>query len=199
MTDPIVRPANRPVSTVPERRSPSPFNVANGLTILRLVLVPVFVGLLLVSGMVSPGYRIAAALAFGVASLTDLADGWIARTWDQVTSFGKLADPIADKALTGSALVLLSWYGVVPWWATIVIAVREIGITLLRLRVAKRRVIPASNGGKVKTVLQMAAIGWYVCPLPASWSPVGWGLLLAAVVVTVGTGIDYVVRALRAD
>jgi len=202
VTDPAVGriPAQpSPAADGPSRpdRQPPLVNVANALTVLRLVLVPVFVVLMVASQLTEPGYRIAAALAFGVASFTDLADGWIARTFDQVTSFGKVADPIADKALTGTALVLLSAYDALPWWVTIVILVRELGVTLLRLWVLRYGVIPASRGGKIKTVLQIVAIAWYIWPFPAGVASVGPWLMAAAFAVTVVTGVDYVVRALR--
>jgi CDP-diacylglycerol---glycerol-3-phosphate 3-phosphatidyltransferase len=172
-------------------------NVANFLTVLRIGLVPVFVILMVASGMTAPAYRIAAALAFAGASLTDFADGWIARTFDQVTSFGKVADPIADKALTGTALVLLSAYDALPWWVTIVILVREVGVTALRFWVIRHGVIAASRGGKAKTVLQILAIGWYIWPFGATLAAIGPWLMGAAVIVTVVTGVDYVIRALR--
>jgi CDP-diacylglycerol--glycerol-3-phosphate 3-phosphatidyltransferase len=172
-------------------------NVANGLTLLRIVLIPVFVILMVASGMTLPGYRIGAALAFGIASLTDFADGWLARTLNQVTSFGQIADPIADKALTGTALVLLSLYHVLPWWVTTVIMVREIGVTLLRFWVIRFGVIPASRGGKIKTVLQIAAISWYIWPFTDPLAAVGPWIMGVAVVVTIVTGVDYVMRAFR--
>jgi len=172
-------------------------NVANGLTVLRIVLIPVFVILMVASDMTQPGYRIGAALAFGIASLTDFADGWMARTLNQVTSFGQVADPIADKALTGTALVLLSLYDVLPWWVTIVVMVREIGVTLLRFWVIRFGVIPASRGGKIKTVLLIAAISWYIWPFTDPLAAVGPWIMLVAVVATVVTGIDYVIRAIR--
>jgi CDP-diacylglycerol--glycerol-3-phosphate 3-phosphatidyltransferase len=172
-------------------------NAANVLTAVRLLLVPVFVAVVIVSEMTSPGWRIAACLIFAFASATDLVDGWIARRWELVTPFGKVADPIADKALTGSALVLLSAYGVLPWWVTAVILVREWGITLMRFWVLRYGVIAASRGGKLKTALQILAIGWYLWPVPAALEPVGPWIMAAAVVVTVVTGVDYVVRAVR--
>jgi CDP-diacylglycerol---glycerol-3-phosphate 3-phosphatidyltransferase len=172
-------------------------NAANVLTAVRLLLVPVFVAVVIVSEMTSPGWRIAACLTFGFASATDLVDGWIARRWELVTPFGKVADPIADKALTGSALVLLSAYGVLPWWVTAVILVREWGITLMRFWVMRYGVIAASRGGKLKTALQILAIAWYLWPVPAALEPVGPWIMAAAVVVTVVTGMDYVVRAVR--
>jgi CDP-diacylglycerol--glycerol-3-phosphate 3-phosphatidyltransferase len=182
------RAASRPVPLV---------NAANLLTAARLVLVPVFVVLVVVSAMTHAGWRVAAGLVFLVASLTDFADGWIARRYGLVTSFGKVADPIADKALTGTALVLLSAYGALPWWVTVVILARELGVTAMRFWVIRYGVIAASRGGKAKTGLQIAAIAWYLFPVPAALAVAGPWLLGAAVLVTVLTGADYAVRALR--
>ncbi|GGJ77343.1 CDP-diacylglycerol--glycerol-3-phosphate 3-phosphatidyltransferase [Pilimelia anulata] len=172
-------------------------NPANLLTVLRLALVPVFTTFVVLSDLTAPGWRIAACVTFAAASATDAADGWIARRYGLVTPFGKVADPIADKALTGAALVLLSVYAAVPWWVTIVILVREWGVTLLRFWVIRIGVIPASRGGKVKTALQILAIAWYLWPVPAAVVWVGPWLLGAAVLATVATGVDYVLRALR--
>jgi CDP-diacylglycerol--glycerol-3-phosphate 3-phosphatidyltransferase len=171
-------------------------NAANALTALRLALVPVFVALLVSSALTDHALRIGACLTFCVASLTDFVDGWIARAYDLVTPFGKVADPIADKALTGTALVLLSWYGRLSWWVTAVILVRELGVTALRFWVINRGVIAASRGGKVKTALQILAIAWYLWPFPARVAAVGPWIMAVAVVVTVLTGLDYVFRAL---
>ena len=171
------------------------WNVANALTVLRLVLVPVFVGCLLAGGT---GWRLAALAAFCVASLTDLLDGQLARSRGLVTDFGKIADPVADKALTGAALICLSALGELPWWVTGVIMFRELGVTALRFWVIRRGVIAASRGGKVKTLLQVIAICLYV--LPHTLSPPGLfrGLVMAvAVVVTLVTGVDYVQAAMR--
>ncbi len=173
------------------------YNPANLLTAARIVLVPVFLVLVVVSEMTSVGWRIAACLTFCVASATDFVDGWIARRFHLVTSFGKVADPIADKALTGTALVLLSAYGAVPWWVTGLILLREWGVTALRFWVIRYGVIPASSGGKLKTALQIAAIAWYLWPVPAPYDVVGPWLMGAALVVTVVTGADYVLRAVR--
>ena len=170
-------------------------NVANVLTMVRIVLVPVFVACLLAGGT---AWRLAALAIFCVASLTDLLDGRLARSRGLVTDFGKIADPVADKALTGAALICLSALGELPWWVTGVIMFRELGVTVLRLAVIRRGVIAASRGGKVKTLLQVVAICLYV--LPATLSPPGIvrGLFMAAaVVVTVVTGIDYVLAAMR--
>ncbi|HEU5111314.1 MAG TPA: CDP-diacylglycerol--glycerol-3-phosphate 3-phosphatidyltransferase [Micromonosporaceae bacterium] len=172
-------------------------NAANLLTALRLVLVPVFVVFTIASGMESDGWRMAACLAFGVASLTDFVDGWIARRYGLVTAFGKVADPIADKALTGTALVLLSAYGELPWWVTVVILARELGVTVLRFFFLRYGVIAASRGGKVKTALLILAIAWYLWPFPDPIAAIGPWIMAAAVVVTVATGLDYAVRALR--
>jgi CDP-diacylglycerol---glycerol-3-phosphate 3-phosphatidyltransferase len=173
---------------------PGLVNLPNGLTVLRLGLVPVFI-VFLVAG--SPGSRIAAFAVFAIASVTDLLDGELARRSGLITDFGKVADPIADKALTGSALITLSALGELAWWVTVVIMAREIGVTVLRFWVIRHGVIAASRGGKVKTVLQMVAIGLYILPLPA---PAAWlriVLMTAAVTATVVTGADYVARALR--
>jgi CDP-diacylglycerol--glycerol-3-phosphate 3-phosphatidyltransferase len=177
---------------------PAPvLNLANALTALRIVLVPVFVLITVASQMTHPGLRVAACVIFSVASLTDFVDGWIARAYGLVTSFGKVADPIADKALTGSALILLSYYDRLPWWVTVVILAREIGVTLLRFWVIRVGVIPASRGGKVKTTLQSLAIGWYLAPFPHALAVIGPWLMAAALIVTVVTGADYVLRAVR--
>ncbi|GAA5115720.1 CDP-diacylglycerol--glycerol-3-phosphate 3-phosphatidyltransferase [Haloechinothrix salitolerans] len=171
-------------------------NLANLLTISRLVLVPLFLVVLFL-GAGDDGWRLLAAGLFAVASVTDQVDGWVARRYGLITDFGKIADPIADKALTGSALVGLSLLGELPWWVTIVIAAREIGITLLRFWVIKHGVIPASRGGKAKTIAQLVAIGLFLLPLPAMLDPVRWTFMGVALVLTVATGLDYVVRALR--
>jgi CDP-diacylglycerol--glycerol-3-phosphate 3-phosphatidyltransferase len=181
----------------PKRRVVPLANPANALTALRLVLVPIFIVITAASGMTDSTLRIVACIVFCIASFTDYVDGWIARTWDMVTSFGKVADPIADKALTGSALVLLSAYGHLAWWVTIVILGRELGVTLLRFWVIRHGVIAASRGGKIKTALQILAIAWYLLPLPHGLAVVGPWLMGAALIVTVITGLDYVVRALR--
>ena len=173
------------------------YNPANLLTVVRLVLVPVFLALVVISEMTATGWRIAACLAFCVASATDFADGWIARRFQLITPFGKMADPIADKALTGTALVLLSAYDRLAWWVTALILVREWGVTALRLWVIRYGIIPASRGGKVKTALQIAAIAWYLWPVPHPYDRVGPWLMAAAVVATLVTGADYVIQARR--
>ncbi|MFC4059372.1 CDP-diacylglycerol--glycerol-3-phosphate 3-phosphatidyltransferase [Planomonospora corallina] len=174
------------------RRKVSLWNIANAVTVVRLALVPFFVVCLFLPGT---GWRMTALVVFLVASLTDLLDGELARRYGLVTDFGKIADPIADKALTGAALVGLSVLGELPWWVTAVILGREAGVTLLRFAVLRHGVIPASYGGKVKTVLQMLAITCYI--LPGVPETVRWVVMGAAVAVTAGTGLDYVVRAVK--
>jgi len=167
-------------------------NVANGLTVLRLALVPVFVAFL-VTGTTAA--RIIAFVIFVAASVTDLLDGRLARSRGLITDFGKIADPIADKALIGSALISLSILGELPWWVTGLILFREVGVTVLRFWVIRHGVIPASRGGKLKTLLQVIAIGLYVLPGPPG--VVRELVMTAAVVVTLVTGGDYALRAAR--
>lgn len=178
-------------------QSPSVLNLPNALTLLRLLLVPVFAWLLLREGGDDTTSRVWAAVVFLVAGATDFVDGELARRMNLVTSFGKIVDPIADKALTGTALLGLSWLGDLPWWVTIVILVREIGVTILRFAVIRHGVIAASRGGKAKTVAQMLAILLYLLPLSGWLVTVRTGVMLVAVVLTVVTGIDYVLRAMR--
>ena len=175
-------------------------NVANALTALRLVLVPVFLLFLFAGDGHETASRITAFVIFAVAVVTDRLDGALARTYGMITEFGKLADPIADKMLIGAALIGLSMLGDLPWWVTTVILAREIGVTVLRFAVLHRGVIPASRGGKLKTLVQAIAIGLFILPLPgwpAIWTTVAWWVMGAAIVLTVLTGVDYVVSAVR--
>jgi CDP-diacylglycerol---glycerol-3-phosphate 3-phosphatidyltransferase len=172
--------------------APRLMNVANALTVLRLALVPVCVALLVTGGSAA---RTAAFVAFAVASVTDLLDGELARRRNLITDFGKIADPIADKALTGSALVTLSALGELPWWVTIVILARELEVTALRFWVIRHGVIAASRGGKIKTLLQVIAISLYI--LPGDLVVERRLFMGAAVIATLVTGVDYTVRAVR--
>ena len=171
-------------------------NLPNALTVLRMAVVPVFAVLLLQGGGSDTSDLYWATLVFALAIITDRYDGMIARRTGQVTEFGKLADPIADKALTGTALIGLSVLDLLPWWVTVVILVREIGVTVLRFWVIRHGVIAASRGGKAKTVLQALAIGLYILPLTGVLATVRWWVMAVAVVLTVLTGLDYVYRAL---
>jgi CDP-diacylglycerol---glycerol-3-phosphate 3-phosphatidyltransferase len=172
-------------------------NIANILTVTRLVLVPVFLLTLFAGDGHSTGWRMVAFVVFAVGSITDYIDGHLARKYGLVTDFGKVVDPIADKALTGAALFGLSILAELPWWVTLTIAGRELAVTLLRFWVIRFGVIAASYGGKVKTFAQIIAIGLYLLPLPAALDPVLWVGMGIALVLTVVTGLDYVVRALR--
>jgi CDP-diacylglycerol---glycerol-3-phosphate 3-phosphatidyltransferase len=173
------------------------WNLANLLTMSRMGLVPVFVFALFTRGGSDPAWRVTAAVVFGVASLTDRLDGDLARRHGLITKFGTIADPIADKALIGAALVGLSMLGELAWWVTLLIAGRELGVTALRFWVLRYGVIPASRGGKVKAFAQVVAIELYVLPPLLVAHPVRWVAMGIAVALTVITGIDYVVRALR--
>ncbi len=172
-------------------------NVANALTVLRIVLVPVFLVVLFAEGGHDTLWRWGAFAVFVAALFTDRVDGQIARRYSLVTEFGKLMDPIADKALTGAALIGLSVLGDLWWWVTVLILVRELGITAMRFVVIADGVIPASRGGKLKTLLQGVAIGLYLMPLPhvADWPRAA--VMAAAVVVTVVSGVDYVLSMRR--
>jgi CDP-diacylglycerol--glycerol-3-phosphate 3-phosphatidyltransferase len=202
----VVVPEPVPERSVPERPAPDPVatpaqtvrvvNVANGLTLLRLLLVPVFAWALLREHGTDTTWRVIAFVIFAVASFTDRLDGDLARRRGLVTDVGKMADPIADKALTGTALVGLSALDLLPWWVTVVILTRELGITLLRFWVIRHGVIPASRGGKYKTFLQTIAIGLYLLPLQDWLATAAAWVMGAALVLTVVTGVDYVIRAL---
>lgn len=189
--------AVNPAAARPDAEPAPLFNIANALTVSRLALVPVFVLSLFWAGGHDQLWRWVATAVFVLASVTDRVDGDLARRRGLVTDFGKLADPIADKALTGAALVSLSLLGDLGWWATGIILGRELGITALRFWVIRHGVMPATRGGKVKTLLQAVAIGLYLAPLGGWLDLLRFAVLLAAVLATVVTGIDYVVRALR--
>ena len=179
---------------------PSAWNLANMLTVLRIALVPFFAWALLADGGHTTTGRLIAFAVFGVAAVTDRLDGWLARRSDQVTDVGKMLDPIADKLLVGTALVLLSWLGDLPWWVTVLILVREIGITVMRFFLLRYVVLPASRGGKLKTVLQSVAIGLYLLPLdqlPEVVTVAAQATMAAALIVTLVTGVDYVRAAAR--
>ncbi|NQX26725.1 CDP-diacylglycerol--glycerol-3-phosphate 3-phosphatidyltransferase [Microbacteriaceae bacterium VKM Ac-2854] len=189
------------MSTTPAAAKPSNWNLPNAITIVRILLAPIFIWLLLADNGEDGPVRYAAAVLFILAIATDGIDGHIARSRNLVTDLGKLLDPIADKVLTGGALVGLSILAELPWWVTIVILVREIGITVFRMAVLSDRVIPASRGGKLKTIAQSVAISLALLPL---WNLFGewvhWlnGITMTiAVILTVVTGLDYLIDAWR--
>ncbi|HEU0191520.1 MAG TPA: CDP-diacylglycerol--glycerol-3-phosphate 3-phosphatidyltransferase [Mycobacterium sp.] len=172
-------------------------NPANALTALRLVLVPVFLLMLFAVDGHETASRITAFVIFAAAVVTDRFDGALARNYGMVTAFGTLADPIADKALIGAALIGLSVLHDLPWWVTVLILSREVGITVLRFVMLRRGVIPASRGGKLKTLVQAVAIGLFVLPLSGLWLVVAQVVMGIAVVLTVVTGVDYVLSAVN--
>ncbi len=187
--------------------APSAWNLPNALTTLRILLVPVFGWLLLADGGNDVTLRLWSAAVFALAIMTDRWDGDIARRRNIVTDFGKLMDPIADKALTGMAFIGLSLIGELWWWVTVVVLGRELLVTGLRFWVIRYGIIAASKGGKIKTTLQALALMGFILPLrdlSGVWHDVGLALwwvaavvMAVAVVVTVVTGVDYVRRALR--
>ena len=182
-----------PVSAV------SSINVPNFLTTIRLLVVPVLAWLLFQENSTTNFNITIAGVLFIVAALTDIADGTIARKWNLITNFGKIFDPIADKALIGTALIGLSSMGLLDWWFTWVILAREIFVTLLRFWVIKQGVIPASRGGKLKTIMQIVAISFYLLPLPSSVSLLAEILMYVAVILTLATAVDYIMKAIMTD
>lgn len=185
----------------PGLTAPGNWNLPNVITVVRILLAPLFVWLLLADAGQDGALRWWAALLFVVAIATDGVDGAIARRQGLVTELGKLLDPIADKVLTGGALVALSLLGELWWWVTGLILLREVGITVFRFAMLRDHVIPASRGGKLKTILQSVAIALFLFPL---WLLVGDGVHVfnavvmgAALVLTVVTGVDYLVKAAR--
>ena len=191
-------PMTEPVSTP----TPSPWNIANALTVTRILLVPVYGWLLLLDGGDRPAMRWTAAAVFAFATATDRVDGDLARRRGLITNFGKIADPIADKTLMGMAFVGLSVLGELPWWVTVVVLVREGGVTVLRFFVIRHGVMPAGRGGKVKTALQFFGLLLFTLPLSSfrgadAWTLVADVILGLAVVVTVVTGLDIALKALR--
>jgi CDP-diacylglycerol--glycerol-3-phosphate 3-phosphatidyltransferase len=176
---------------------PSNWNIANALTLIRIALVPLFIVLLLQENGHHPGWRWAAVGAFLLAMATDRVDGELARRKKLVTDLGKIADPIADKTLVGAALIALSVLGELWWWVTVLVLLREVLVTLMRFIVIRHGVMPAGRGGKAKTVAQAVAISMYVAPLPSTLRPVAVVAMVVAVVLTIGTGIDYAIQGVR--
>ena len=174
-------------------------NIANIITVARILLAPLFIWLLLSDNHEFGTLRYLAAGLFVLAIVTDSLDGYLARSRNLVTDLGIILDPVADKVLIGGALVGLSILGDLPWWITIVILVREFGITIFRFIALSTRVIPASRGGKLKTVVQAVSISLF---LVAPWTFLGpwaawlsWILMIAALLLTVITGIEYLWQA----
>lgn len=182
-----------PVSAV------SAINVPNFLTTIRIIVVPILAWLLFKEDAASDSNRLVAGVLFIIAALTDIADGTIARRWNLITNFGKIFDPIADKALIGVALVGLSYLNLLDWWFTWVILARELFVTFLRFWVINKGVIPASRGGKLKTIMQIIAISFYLLPLPETVSLLAEVLMYVAVILTLATAVDYIMKAIITD
>ena len=184
-------------------------NLPNLITTARILLVPVVIWLLLESttpqGSLAQAFapevlRWFATIAFVLSIATDGVDGAIARRRGLITNLGKILDPIADKALLGGLLIVLSVLEQVPWWVTVLILVRELGITIYRLIVAKRRVLAASGGGKLKTIFQSIAVGMFISPISTYW--IGFDLLQQAILyvafaLTLWSGVSYVMAEVR--
>jgi len=183
---------NIPAQTV------SVWNMPNALTVTRLLCVPVVAVLLLAEGGTNPLLRDLAAVVFVFASVTDFVDGALARRRGQITTFGRVLDPIADKALVGVALIGLSILGDLPWWVTGIIVIREVLVTAVRFHISPRT-IAVDRGGKAKTLVQIVAIAMYLVALPTVswWSTAAMVMMGIAVVLTVVTGVQYLVRAYR--
>ncbi|HIW95297.1 MAG TPA: CDP-diacylglycerol--glycerol-3-phosphate 3-phosphatidyltransferase [Candidatus Corynebacterium gallistercoris] len=181
------------------------FNLPNVLTSVRIALIPVFLWLILTSGGWASGgsdlvHRWWALVAFAALMFTDQLDGFLARKYSVITDFGKLADPIADKALMITALVSLNILGELWWWVTAIIVIRELGITVWRLVLARQgNVVPASRGGKLKTVLQTLAVALFILPVGGIMVWVAAVVMALAVVQTVVTGVQYILDARAAN
>ncbi|MCL6422078.1 CDP-diacylglycerol--glycerol-3-phosphate 3-phosphatidyltransferase [Brachybacterium sp. JHP9] len=185
-----------------QTQSPQPvplWNIANILTMLRCVMVPVFV----VVAVMHPdlvAWRLGAAAIFVVAMVTDFLDGYLARSRNLITDFGKIVDPIADKAITGAAFIVLSIWDYVPWWMTILILVREFGITIMRFTILKHGALPATFAGKAKTMMQSIAITFCLIPFELWWGPAKWiglALVTIAFILTIWSGLVNLKDGLR--
>ena len=167
----------------------------NIISVLRVLLVPLLVVLILARERTT---SYVAAVVFVVAAATDGLDGYLARRHASTSRTGQWLDPLADKVLVAAAVITLAALGEFPVWAAVVIVAREIGISLLRVVLGLRgRGMPASPSAKVKTTVQLTAIALYILPLGHAWNGLKLGMLIAAVVLTVWTGLQYVVRAVR--
>ena len=176
-------------------------NIANIITVLRIVLAPVFVWLVVLDGGEHGVWRFVAAALFILAIATDGLDGALARRRNLITTSGILLDPIADKVLIGGALVALALVSELPWWVVAVIVGREVAITLFRFVMLPKRVIPASGGGKLKTILQAVTVSSWLVPtwlLLGDWVFVlNWVLMALVIAITVWTGLWYLWQGFR--
>lgn len=172
-------------------------NLPNSLTIFRIIALPICAYALFKSGGKDDDWRIIAFTLFFIVGLSDVLDGKIARDRNQITEFGKLLDPIADKAMLATATIGASILGLLSWWVTAIFLIREIAVTVLRIAVIKNGVIPASKGGKLKSFFQSFGVGFYILPLP-SYLNVPRDIFMAiAIYLTISTGVAYFRNALK--
>jgi CDP-diacylglycerol--glycerol-3-phosphate 3-phosphatidyltransferase len=169
----------------------------NAITMARILLIPFGVYAIFKNGGDDSTWQVIAWTIYFFLGLSDLLDGYLARATNQVSELGKFLDPVADKALIGSAMISLSILGRFPWWITAIILAREIGITIFRLAVIKRGVIPANRGGKIKSTFQSFGVGFYMLPMPSELYWFRDGFMAIAIILTVVTGFTYVRLALK--
>ena len=172
-------------------------NLPNALTIFRILALPFCAYALFKNGGEDDSWRIIAFTLFFIVGLSDILDGKIARSRNQITEFGKLLDPIADKAMLATACIGASLLGMLSWWVTAIFLIREVAVTILRFAVIKNGVIPASKGAKLKTFFQSFGVGFYILPLP-SYLNIPRDLFMAvAIYLTITTGVDYFRKVFR--
>ncbi|MFM8965411.1 MAG: CDP-diacylglycerol--glycerol-3-phosphate 3-phosphatidyltransferase [Actinomycetota bacterium] len=172
-------------------------NLPNALTVFRILALPFCAWALFQKDGQDPTWQLIAWTMFFIVGMTDVLDGRIARKRNQISNFGIILDPIADKAFIATALIGLSILGKMPWWVTVLILAREIGVTILRFAVIKREVISANRGGKLKSLLQNFSVGFYILPLPTSLYLPRDILLGIAIVLTIWTGAEYFRQAIK--
>jgi CDP-diacylglycerol--glycerol-3-phosphate 3-phosphatidyltransferase len=172
-------------------------NLPNALTIFRILALPFCAYALFKNGGDDDSWRIIAFTLFFIVGLSDILDGKIARSRNQITEFGKLLDPIADKAMLATASIGASILGMLSWWVTVIFLIREVAVTILRFAVIKKGVIPASKGAKVKTFFQSFGVGFYILPLPSYLNLPRDIFMAVAIYLTISTGVTYFRKALK--
>ena len=172
-------------------------NLPNALTIFRILALPFCAYALFKNGGEDDSWRIIAFTLFFIVGLSDILDGKIARSRNQITEFGKLLDPIADKAMLATASIGASILGMLSWWVTAIFLIREVAVTILRFAVIKKGVIPASKGAKVKTFFQSFGVGFYILPLPSYLNLPRDIFMAVAIYLTISTGVTYFRKALK--
>ena len=172
-------------------------NLPNALTIFRILALPFCAYALFKNGGDDDSWRIIAFTLFFIVGLSDILDGKIARSRNQITEFGKLLDPIADKAMLATASIGASFLGMLSWWVTAIFLIREVAVTILRFAVIKKGVIPASKGAKVKTFFQSFGVGFYILPLPSYLNLPRDIFMAVAIYLTISTGVTYFRKALK--